>query len=276
MIFHLYGFFIALGILAGLLVVDKIADVQNFVNKDKDGKGLEVDVFSILPWILIPGIIGARFYHVVDYWSYYDKNLIEIFYLWQGGLGIFGGIIGGVSGLFIYSAFISLKQFRKDIKILEIKKLMEISPQYFNILISNFFSLLDLGAIGLPLGQAIGRWGNYFNQELYGLPTSLPWGIYIRPENRLPGFENFERFHPLFLYESLGCLLIFLIIFGIANFSSRSHGKLFFLYLFLYSFLRFWLEFLRIEGWRIKGIRVNQFVCLSLMMIPTLSFFKRR
>jgi phosphatidylglycerol:prolipoprotein diacylglycerol transferase len=122
------------------------------------------------------------------------------------------------------------------------------------------------------LGQAIGRWGNYFNQELYGWPTNLPWGIDIRLENRLPGFEQFTKFHPLFLYESLWCLVIFTLLLMLSTHYSliiakKTTGTIFFLYLFLYSFGRFWLEFLRIDSWLIAGMRVNQLVALGLMLL---------
>lgn len=273
---NLYGFFIALGILAGVLVVEKLQKKLSVIS-------YQLSVVDVLPWLLIPGIIGARLYHVVDYWKYYCKNLIRIFYIWEGGMGIFGGILGAIVGLWI---FLKFKKF-KGLKFNQV-----------------FLSLLDLGAAGLSIGQAIGRWGNYFNQELYGLPTNLFWGIYIGPENRLAGFENFTHFHPLFLYESLGCFIIFLIlikktsILKIKNKISKTpirqaqgkhiknqkllkEGEIFFLYLLLYSFLRFWLEFLRIEGWTLRVplsvnyVRVNQLVSLGLMLISGLAIYKK-
>lgn len=231
MFFHVYGFLISLGILAGLWVAERFK------------KELSFSLLDPLFWVLIGGIIGARIYHLIDYWSYYAQNLIEVFYLWQGGLGIFGGIIGGIFSLWL---------FKKH------KKLTK----------KEFLIMLDLGALGLPLGQVIGRWANYFNQELYGWPTNLPWGIYIKPENRLAGFESFTRFHPLFLYESLACLIIFLLFyFLLTSGKQRKAGFLFFLYLFLYSLTRFWLEFLRIESWQWGWLKVNQLVALGLMII---------
>lgn len=244
MFFHVYGFLISLGILTGLWVAERFK------------KELSFSLLDPLFWVLIGGIIGARIYHLIDYWPYYAQNLIEVFYLWQGGLGIFGGIIGGIFSLWL---------FKKH------KKLTK----------KEFLIMLDLGALGLPLGQAIGRWANYFNQELYGWPTNLPWGIYIKPENRLPGFESFTRFHPLFLYESLACLIIFLLFyFLLTSGKQRKAGFLFFLYLFLYSLTRFWLEFLRIESWQWGWLKVNQLVALGLMIISAwflrLVFFKQK
>ena len=283
MIINLYGFFIALGILAGTLVVKKINNKFSTLN-------FEFSIFDILPYILIPGIIGARIYHLIDYWKYYAENPRQIFLVWQGGLGIFGGLIGGCLGLITYSTIASWRELKKqDIKILEIKILrafkfsIPLISQFLNFSISNFLNLADLGAIGLSIGQAIGRWGNYFNQELYGLPTNFFLGIYIRPENRLAGYEGFSHFHPLFLYESIGCLIIFIILITVYSllFTRKKVGLTFFLYLFLYSLLRFWLEFLRIEGWALRAplsvnyVRVNQVVSLGLMLISGLAIYKK-
>lgn len=312
MVINWYGFFIALGILAGVLVVEYL--------RKKSSLLFTVyclpSVFNILPWVLIPGIIGARLYHVVDYWKYYGENPRQIFLVWQGGLGIFGGILGAIVGLWIFLKF-KVQSIRPEL----MPRGSKFKNKAQNLKFSEIYlSFLDLGVIGLSIGQAVGRWGNYFNQELYGLPTSLAWGIYIRPENRLVGLEGFSHFHPLFLYESLGCLVIFFVLLKLTikragidtNFCSvsklaltalakcicsksknrntscqyrppmpssdktythkncispRAPGIIFFTYLFLYSFLRFWLEFLRIENWWWGGIRVNQLVSLGLMGI---------
>jgi len=256
---NLYGFFIALGILVGAFVVEKINNKFSILNS-------EFSILDTLPWLLIPGIIGARLYHVFDYWQYYSKNSLEILFIWHGGLGIFGGILGGIVGLWIF-----LKINNKNVKIRDI-----------------FLPFLDLGVIGLSIGQVIGRWGNYFNQELYGLPTNLPWAIYIRPENRLAGFDppaGGSHFHPLFLYESIGCLIIFFVCLGFLLRSTdpaergksprKKPGLTFFLYLFLYSFLRFWLEFLRPIGWQWKGFRVTQLVSLGLIFFSSFAIYKK-
>lgn len=217
---------------------------------------LSLNIYDLISWVVIPGIIGARIYHILDFWNYYLADPKKIFYFWEGGLGIYGGIIGGIIGLWI---FVKLK----------------CKTAYF---IPTFLLYLDLIAIGLPIGQAIGRLGNYINQELYGLPTNLPWGIYIRPENRLIGWENFTKFHPLFLYESLWCVLIFLILFLFIThqLASKRPGNVFFIYLFLYAFGRFWLEYLRIDSWVMGGWRINQLVSVSCIGISFIYWVNSR
>lgn len=224
--FHLYGLMVGLGVLVGAWAASK---------KDKK-------IWDALVWVIGGGIVGARLYHVVDLWSYYSQHLAQIPAVWQGGMGIYGGILGGVLGLWLY-----------------VKKRKGAT-------LPLFWKLLDAGVVGLPLGQAIGRLGNYFNQELYGLPTNLPWGIYIRPENRLLSVWEFERFHPLWLYESLWCLIIFITIIKIIKVIPMGKGKVFAIYLGLYGLGRFFLEFLRIETWMINGVNVAQAISLGLIL----------
>ena len=231
--FYLYGFFIGIAILVS-------ASISERFRKKISSLQLPVSSFQLVWWVVIPGIMGARLYHVLDYWEYYGKNLVKIFYVWEGGVGILGAIAGGILGVWIFAKIKYKKQKIKNTN-LKIKKFSEF-----------FFSLLDIIAVGLPAGQAIGRLGNFLNQELYGLPTDLPWGIYIRPENRAAGYEAFDRFHPLFAYEAAWCLIIFIIIITfIKVIKRRGKGELFFLYLGLYGLGRFFLEFLRIEKWTV-------------------------
>ena len=184
--------------------------------------------FLVLPL----GIIGARLYHVIDGWSFYSQNPALI--IGGRGLGIFGAIIGGAVGLFIYTKW---------------KKL-------------DTLKWMDIVAPGLILAQAIGRWGNFFNQELYGYPTDLPWGIYIDPAHRLAGYEAFSHFHPLFFYESMwnlvGCVLLLFI--G-RKFKQRLlDGDILFLYIIYYSIGRFFLEGLKIDVWTLSGIPTARWI----------------
>lgn len=224
MIFHLYGLMIGLGAWAALMVAEKSCSKSARKLLDRSWVG-----------IILGGIIGARLYHVIDFWYFYQDNLGEILAIWHGGLGIFGGIIGGLATAWFYTR-------TKE----------------------KFLTILDLLSLGLPLGQAIGRFGNYFNQELYGLPTNLIWGIYIKPENRLWNVAEFERFHPLFLYESLWCLVVFLILKKL-NLKVGS-GKTTAVYLGLYGLGRFFLEYLRIDSWYIGMINVAQAISAGLVI----------
>lgn len=217
--FHVYGLLIGLGVLAGAWQAAKY-------NKK---------IWDVLPWVLGCGLVGARLYHVIDQWNYYWLHPGEIIMLWRGGLGIFGGILGGLLGLWWQTKI--WKQWLK---------------------------IADAGVIGLALGQAIGRWGNYFNQELYGIPTNLRWGIYIKPENRLIEVINYDYFHPLFLYESLWCLAIFFLLKKL-NYKIGS-GKTLTIYLGLYGLGRFFLEFLRLESWQWQGVNVAQAISLALVI----------
>jgi len=164
--------------------------------------------------------------------AYYLTHPLNIIDFSQGGLGIPGAVIGGVLGLWVFA-----RRRKIDLSL-----------------------LLDVAAPGLALAQAIGRWGNFVNQELYGPPTSLPWGIYIRPENRLSGFEDFTRFHPLFLYESLWNLVnaVFLFWLWRRHGDRLRQGDLFLVYLITYPVGRFLLEFIRLDFVPAFGINFNQ------------------
>jgi len=209
-------------------------------------------IWDALPWVLIFGIVGARAYHVGHLWNFYRQNLEQILFLWRGGLGIYGGILGGLIGLFVWARG-------------PVIKAAEAASSGVKA-----WDLLDIAAPGMAIGQVIGRFANYFNQELYGWPTDLPWGIYINPENRFPGLENFEYFHPLFLYEALWCLLGFLVLLGTYNggdHKGRSYltGERFLGYLSFYAVGRFFLESMRIESWMVGGARVAQVVSVMIV-----------
>jgi phosphatidylglycerol---prolipoprotein diacylglyceryl transferase len=224
----LYGLVVTLGIVVCILFVEKFSKLQ---------KTWDVAFYGILG-----GMIGARLYHVLDLWSYYSINPVKILFIWQGGLGIWGGIFGAAAGIWLYCLL------NRD----------------------RIWFWLDLTAISAPIGQAIGRLGNFINQENYGLPTTLPWGIYIDPANRLPGFENFSHFHPLFLYEAILLLFIFGFMLTLRKKLVPGSGKLICLYLAGYSVIRFFLEFLRINPWKIAGIPTAQIICAVVFVCCTI------
>lgn len=212
-----YGLFIVLGIVAALLIGFWIGKKIN-IKKEV--------ILDLTFWIIIFGLIGARIYDVFLQLPYYLENPGQAFQIWKGGLAIHGAIIAGLIVIYFFS---------KKYKI-------------------SFFKLTALIAPGLALGQAIGRFGNYFNQELFGLPTNLLWGIPIKPSHRPLEYINETYFHPTFLYESIGSLIIFftLIFLFYLAYKKKSITSYFFvwftaLYMILYSVLRFFLEFIRVE-----------------------------
>jgi len=196
-------------------------------------------VFNLLLVVLPLGAIGARLYHVIDQWSFYSQHPAMI--LGGAGLGIFGAVIGGAAGLIIYTRWQKLSTLQ----------------------------WLDIVAPGMILAQAIGRWGNYFNQELYGYPTQLPWGIYIDPSHRLPGYESYTYFHPLFFYEFLWDLLgcIMLLFTGRKWQKRLLNGDIFFLYVIWYSLGRFYLEGLKIGVWTAGGIPMARWITAIAFVI---------
>ncbi len=238
-----YAILIIIGAIAGAWLAARQAK--------KYGEDSEI-VLDLLPWLLIGGIIGARLWHVFTpsasniaqgvTTENYLKNPIEILKMWNGGLGIPGGVIGGALALIIYT---------------KSKKM-------------NFWMWADFIAPGLLIGQSIGRWGNFVNQEVFGRPTNLPWAITIDPQYRIAGFEFVEKYHPLFLYESL----LNLIGAGVLLWVDRKFkdklfkGDVFFGYLIWYSTVRFFLEFLRLDPSPVNGINVNQ---TSMLVVGALA-----
>ena len=237
-----YGLFIVSGILSALAVCLYLAKLYNIKT------GIIIDLAF---WLIIGGLIGARVYEVFLELPYYLASPLSILKIWQGGLAIHGAIIGGLISLWLFA-----KKYNH-----------------------NFWRLAGIISASLPLGQAIGRFGNYFNQELFGLPTNLPWGIPINPINRPWQYANYEYFHPAFLYESFGNFIIFLILLSIHFYWIKRGQKTacfrfpFFSYLFFYSSLRFALEFIRLDTTPIIfWLRFPQIISLLIIFL-SLSYF---
>jgi len=195
-------------------------------------------VFNLLLIALPTSLIGARAYHVIDQWNeIYSRDVLRVIQINEGGIGIYGAVIGAIVGLGIYTRWKGLPVLR----------------------------WLDIGAPAFILGQAVGRWGNFFNQELYGEPTSVPWAIEINPENRLAGFETISEFHPLFFYESmlnfLGCGVMLLV--GRRLRTQLKDGDIFLFYLIWYGAVRLSLEPLRIDNWVVGGIPTATVVSIA-------------
>ena len=208
-----YGLFFMLGSLTGIFLT---------LNLGKRGNMRSETIIDFAMFALIFGIIGARLYDVFLELPYYINAPQEIFKIYKGGLAIHGGIIGGVIGGVIFAR-------RRNIPILPI---------------------LAISTPGLALAQAVGRWGNYFNQELFGLPTDLPWGIPIVLNHRPPQFADFTYFHPTFLYESLFLLAFSVTLYTIIKKAMERNETYFhalWLYLIMTGLLRFLLEFIKID-----------------------------
>jgi phosphatidylglycerol:prolipoprotein diacylglycerol transferase len=211
----------------------------------REAKRREYDpeiVWDLLIWLIIGGVVGARLWHVFTpspsaiaegrtTW-FYLTHPFDLINLRSGGLGIPGAVIGGAIALLLYSRRHGL----------------------------NFAEWADIAAPSLALGQAIGRWGNFVNQELYGAPTNLPWKIYIDPSYRLAGYETQEYYHPLFLYESLWNLAnMFLLIWLTRRYAGhQKQGDIFLVYLIVYPVGRFLLDFLRLDAAMLGGLNANQ------------------
>jgi phosphatidylglycerol:prolipoprotein diacylglycerol transferase len=205
-------------------------------------------VWEALPWIVGLGLVGARVYHAlaippslgVGRW-FYLRQPGRILSTWDGGLDAYGALLGGTVGILI-----AARRARR-----------------------NPWRWLDIAAPGAALGQAIARWGNWINQELYGLPTNAPWGISIQLKHRLPGYEAYERFQPLFAYESIWNLLVCLILLALIwrHRDRLVPGLVAGIYFVSYATIRFALEFIRLDRPTLAGLPVAQIVSLSLILI---------
>ena len=200
-------------------------------------------VADVAIWAVPFGIIGGRLYHVItDHQIYFGeggKGFWAALRIWDGGLGIWGAIVLGAVG-----AWIGVR--RRGIPL----------PPF-----------LDALAPGVVLAQAIGRFGNWFNQELFGAPTDLPWGLEIDPANRPAGYEQYATFHPTFLYESLWAVGVALVLVWADRRFRMGHGRVFALYITLYSVGRLWVETLRIdEAHHFFGIRLNVFTAILVII----------
>ncbi|NLB32841.1 MAG: prolipoprotein diacylglyceryl transferase, partial [Tissierellia bacterium] len=215
-----YGVIISTGVLLGVLIALKEAKRTGFK---------EDNLLDFLLYAIPAGIVGARAYYVIFSWDYYSQNLSQIINIRNGGLAIHGAIIAGVITGII---------FCKKRKI-------------------NFLELIDLVIPSLILGQAIGRWGNFVNQEAYGGPTDLPWGIIV----------NGQKVHPTFLYESLINIFIFIFLIWFRKNKKATHGQIFGLYLILYSAGRFFVEGLRTDSLMFLGMRVAQLISIASIIL---------
>jgi phosphatidylglycerol:prolipoprotein diacylglycerol transferase len=246
----------------GVLIMAGVALGAYFSSRLAKKRGLNPDhVWGGLIFAVIAAILGARLYHVFSTpagcppdatfpcgWPYYKNHFLDAFAVWKSGgfqgLGIYGAIVGGVAGVVFYAW------------------LNKLQPLVW----------LDLGAPGLAFGQFVGRWGNFINQELYGPPTGSEWfGVKINPNlpHQVPPDGRYDlRYHPTFLYESLWCLVVFLILYNVhARLPDKlRNGDVFLGYIILYPLGRFFIEFFRPDAWTMGGLATAQWIAIGCVV----------
>lgn len=254
---HIYSWTFFAAVVAGFF----------WVRKNAVKFGISKSVAENLVFVnVVAGFVGARVHHVLSAWDFYSKNLILIPQVWQGGLGIYGGVIAGICATWVYC---------------RIKRI-------------DFLSVADLLAPALVLGQAIGRWGNFFNQEAYGVPTELPWKMFVDAQFRFAPYLEGQFFHPTFLYESIWAVVVFAILArltrsrpplvtlassptnrsGTSKSEEERGGKIFASYLILYSLGRFFIEALRADSTLFFNVPANQILALALTIVGLLIFVR--
>lgn len=241
---NFYGLIIMFGVVA--------AAVLSYYQAKRRNLNTDV-ILDSLTWIVLGGVIGARLWHIFTppasmveqgiTTQYYLTHPLAAIAIWRGGLGIPGAVAGGALAFYLYSRKRGLK----------------------------FGLWADIFAPGLALGQAIGRWGNFINQEVYGMPSNLPWAIRIDPQHRLPEFMQYETYHPLFLYESIFNLLNmgFLLWISRKYADKFKDGDVFLTYLITYPIFRFFMEFLRLDNSYVGGINANQTLMIVIALLST-------
>ncbi|MGH8912874.1 MAG: prolipoprotein diacylglyceryl transferase [Acidimicrobiia bacterium] len=213
------------------------------------GGGDSQTVERIVLWMLVIGFLGARLGYVVTHSGRFADEWWKVIAIWEGGLAFFGGLTAGA-----VTAVVLSRTWGADLRL-----------------------LTDAAAPALPLAQAVGRWGNYFNQELFGTPTELPWGLEIDPANRPAEYADAATFHPTFLYESLGNLILVGVILWCEQRYPAMRGRLLAIYLIGYGVLRFLMELLRTDTtFRLLGLSRNGWVSLGAIAVGVVVAVKLR
>ena len=227
-----YGLMIALGAIAATWLMGRRLESRKWGTRD--------DASSIAIWAVPAGVVGARIYHVITDWERFDGRWLDALKIWKGGLGIWGGLLlGTIVGLWVAK--------RRGLRPAE---------------------MLTIAAPALPLAQAIGRFGNWFNQELFGRATTLPWGLEIDDKHLPDGFASGTLFHPTFLYEAIGNIVLMAVLLQVDRRARLRPGQLFFVYVAGYATLRFFVEGLRIDPAKSAGgLRLNQWTSIVMVVV---------
>jgi phosphatidylglycerol:prolipoprotein diacylglycerol transferase len=241
--FYWYGIIIGSAVLAGIIIVL----IQNRLLRQS-----MLPVFDLTLLSVAFSIVGARIYYVVSNWEIYRHHITDVLYLWHGGLSIYGALLGFVMAFLLYTRRYHL----------------------------NFWQWADLFAPGLAIGMAIGQWANLINQEAFGYPTDLPWGIYIDFAYRPSGYQQFDFFQPVFLYESGWNLLLFFLLLVVSYLhlkrKSLQSGGVFLLYLLLFSIGHYFFEGLRLDSELVGGIRLAQAASVLTAIAAVILMFCRK
>jgi len=233
---HMYGLMILLGIVGAIVLTG--------YRWTRRGGNLDL-VYRAAVWGVAAGLVGARIYHDVTSWNEVPKTWWGPFAVWQGGLGIWGGVAFGV-----LAGAVAVRRAGASVTL-----------------------MMDCVAPGLLLAQAIGRWGNYWNQELFGRPTSLPWGLEIDPSHRPANYLNYATFHPTFLYESLWDLTGVTMLLLVGRRVRIRPPALFCLYVAWYTFGRTFEELMRVDpSHHFLGERINFWVSLTVFTVSAATF----
>ena len=237
---HWYGIVLVMAIIAGLLFT------YFLIKKNKD-KTIAEDFLDFSPFLILASLVGARIFYVIGSFDFYKNNPKEIFLINHGGISIWGAIIFGIIVFYLY-----LKKKKYDIL------------EYF-----------DFIALAMPLSQAIGRWGNFFNQEAYGSPTNGFLKLYIDKNFRYSEFLDVSFYHPTFLYESILNIVLFsILVFVFFKFKNLKKGTIFYLYLIFYGIIRVFVEHYRIDSvLYIDNFPIAQVISFFVIVFATIGLF---
>ena len=228
---HYYGIMLGLGVALGSTII-----ARRYARR----AGTAFPVDRVILWMVVIGFVGARLAYVSTHTARYAGRWHAVLFIWEGGIALFGGLTAGAITILVL-----MRRWGGDL-----------------------WAFLDAAAVGVPVAQAIGRWGNYFNQELFGTPTGLPWGLEIDPVNRPAKYLDAATFHPTFLYESLFIALILVpLILWLERRERLAKGTAIGLYFALYGSIRFLTELLRTDTtYRLLGLSRNAWVALAVVI----------